>query len=100
MPFGGAENASSTLTRRPAAMSASTSQVLRQAMPRPARHQSCSTWPSLQSSRPLGRRCWIAPSIVNGQPGADEAGIGQIADTHGAVETFAGDIDDAVAEVQ
>ena len=36
---------------------ASTSQVLRQAMPWPARHQSYNTWPSEQSSGPPGLRC-------------------------------------------
>src|SRR5256885_7532272 len=46
MPLGGAANVSSTATRRPEVISASTSQVLRQAMPQPPRHQSCSTWPS------------------------------------------------------
>ena len=44
MPLGCAANSSSSGTSRPASISASTSQVLRQAMPWPARHQSCSTW--------------------------------------------------------
>ena len=49
-------------------MSRCTSQVLRQAMPRPCRHQSCSTWPSLQSSRPAGRMWVSAPSTTKAQP--------------------------------
>src|SRR5256885_11565313 len=57
MPLGGAANVSSTATRRPEVISASTSQVLRQAMPQPPRHQSCSTWPSEQSSGPPGLKC-------------------------------------------
>ena len=54
MPLGGAAKSASTSVSRPAATSLSTSQVLRQAMPRLSRHQSCSTW-EVESEVAAGR---------------------------------------------
>ena len=42
--------------------------MLRHAMPQPARHQSCSTWPSEQSSGPPGFRWMTSPFTAKAQP--------------------------------